>query len=90
MKNLGTKGPGWTGMFFKLFNDLLQKRVLLTEFYPSIECREREQGHRVGDVRRIPGQALTKGVKRRRQVTNDVKSCMTMLLLAVGGLGTRG
>ena len=36
------------------------------------------------NVRTIPGQALTKGVKRRRQVTNDVKSCMTMLPVTMG------
>lgn len=52
-------------MFFELFNDLLQTRVLLTEFYPSMNVAAKE--HR-GE--RIPGLALTMDVKRRSQETN--------------------
>ena len=74
-------------MFFELFNDLLQTRVLLTEFYPSMNVAAKE--HR-GE--RIPGLALTMDVKRRRQETNDAKRCMAMLLWAVvrARAGARG
>jgi len=67
-------------MIFEDLDNFLQ-RVLLTEIYPSMNAAQREQ--RGGE--RIPGEALTKNVKRRRQETNDPKSCMTMLLCAVVG-----